>query len=79
MGILDQLNKTMDSVNTVTNTTNRAVYTAQSAKSAAESVKKGVQAVGSVLEKKCKYCKGPLKTDIEKQKEVCVTCAMARI
>lgn len=69
----DKISKTVDKANRTMNTVDNTARTAQRAKGYADKA-------GQFLEAKCKICKkNPLKTDIEKQKGVCVSCAMARM
>lgn len=76
MGIfdaIDKISKTVNQANKAMSTVDNTARTAQRAKGYADKA-------GQLLEKKCSICKTtPLKTDIEKQKGVCVNCAMARM
>lgn len=70
---IDKISKTVNKANQAMNTADNTVRTANRAKGYADKA-------GKFLEKKCNLCKvNPLKSDIEKQKGVCVTCAMARM
>lgn len=76
MGLFDAIEKIGNTVNKVNKATNTIENTAKTA----NKVKGMADHAGKFLEKKCKICKvNPLKSDIEKQKGVCVTCAMARM
>ncbi len=76
MGLFDAVEKIANTVNKVDRTMNTADRTVNTAKRAQGYVDKA----GKFIEAKCKICKkNPLKTDIEKQKGVCVSCAMARM
>ncbi len=79
MGLLDGLNKTLNTVGKVSSTTNRVMSEGANAKRTADNVGKVAGAVGKALAKKCKYCNSELKTDAEKQKGVCVNCALSRM
>ncbi|MDO8538730.1 MAG: hypothetical protein Q7S21_07675 [archaeon] len=72
MGILDSFGKIIGTVDKATRTADKTMRTAEKVKDTAEKV-------GSALAKKCKHCGVPLKTDIEKKKEMCSKCAIERI
>lgn len=72
MGILDSINKMTSGVNRTTQTVN-------SVQSAARNAKNTATSVGKAFEKKCKICKSPLKTDMEKKKGICANCALSQM
>lgn len=72
MGIFDSINK-------ITGTMNKTSNTVSSAQSAVRNVKNTASSVGKAFEKKCKICKSPLKTDLEKQKGLCANCALKQM
>jgi len=45
----------------------------------ADKAKKTAEKANEAMQKKCKYCGQPLKTDAEKQKEMCANCALQRM
>lgn len=75
MGILDGIEKILGTVDRTTSAADRGIRGAEKAKQISDKVG---GAVGKVLEKKCKYCQTPLKTDMEKKKEMCMNCALSR-
>ena len=72
MGILEGLEKIVSTASRIDTTVSRGAYEANRAKGA-------VDTVGKAMAKKCKFCKGELKTDAEKSKGVCANCALERM
>ncbi len=72
MGILDSFEKVVNTASRATGTAQRGANTISTAKNLADKA-------GKVLEKKCKECGSPLKSDIEKQKGICANCALKRM
>ena len=69
MGILESIEKTVNTVTRTTNVIDRGSAQAKKIKGMASSAKKA-------LSKKCKICGAELKTDLEKQKGICSNCAL---
>ena len=72
MGILDSIEKTVNTVTRTTNVIGRGTSEAGKIRGMASSAKKA-------LTKKCKICGSELKTDLEKKKGICANCALKNI
>lgn len=69
MGILDSIEKTVNTVTRTTNVIDRGTTQANKIKNMAKSAK-------TAMAKKCKMCGVELKTDLEKKKGICSNCAL---
>lgn len=72
MGLLDGIEKVLNTANRATSAGESTIRIAGRAKGVADTVSKAVA-------KKCKECQQPLKTDLEKQKGLCMNCALKRV
>ena len=76
MGLLDSLERTLNTVSRTTNAADNAISQAEKAKQISGKVG---GALGKALEKKCRICKKPLKTELEKKKGICAECALSKM
>lgn len=77
--MFDSIGKIVKTVDNTTSGVERTINTAERTKRVGDKLKGGAEKVNTALQKKCKQCGALLKTDAEKNAEMCANCALKMV